>query len=126
VELAEKTLLKQSWSRTSRNISTDERVAKTVVALRSLAGSSGRRGCQVKGQVFAVSASVLAEMDKLERISEVGGYRRVEIEVCSEQTDKLIGVQVYGKLVEKLSDVLIQCELAGKHTLADAKLYRSS
>lgn len=83
-------------------------------------------GYQVKGQVFTVSESVLAEMDILERISEVDGYRKVEIEVCNEKTDKLIGVQIYGKLVGQLSDVLIQYELAGKYTLADAKLYRSS
>lgn len=82
-------------------------------------------GCRVKGQVFAVSESVLVEMDVLERVAEVDGYKRVEIDVCDEQTGEVIRVQAYGKLAEHLPGALIQRELLGEYTLADAKLYRS-
>jgi len=38
-------------------------------------------GVQVIGQLFEVTAADLAAMDRLERVGEPGGYRRVRIEV---------------------------------------------
>ena len=40
-------------------------------------------GFQVLGQLFDVTASDLAAMDRLERVGEPGGYRRVEIDVLA-------------------------------------------
>ena len=40
-------------------------------------------GFQVLGQRFDVTASDLAAMDRLERVGEPGGYRRVEIDVLA-------------------------------------------
>ncbi len=40
-------------------------------------------GHQVVGQLFVVSEADLAAMDRLERVDEPGGYRRIEIQVTA-------------------------------------------
>lgn len=82
-------------------------------------------GHQVKGQVFEVSDDVLAEMDALERITAIDGYRKVSIPViCLESGDE-INVLAYGKPPEMLQDVQVMQELAGDYCLEHAALYRS-
>ncbi|WP_369922034.1 gamma-glutamylcyclotransferase family protein [Marinomonas polaris] len=82
-------------------------------------------GHPVKGQVFEVSDNVLAEMDALERITAIDGYRKVSIPViCLESGDE-INVLAYGKPPEMLQDVQVMQELAGDYCLEHAALYRS-
>jgi gamma-glutamylaminecyclotransferase len=82
-------------------------------------------GYPVKGQVFEVSDDVLAEMDALERITAIDGYRKVSIPViCLESGDE-INVLAYGKPPEMLQDVQVMQELAGDYCLEHAALYRS-
>ena len=81
-------------------------------------------GYQIKGEVYYVSEAALAEMDELEQISETDGYRRVELDVYCEKTGKGFKGQVYGKTLDQLPDVKIQCELKNEYTLEHAKLYR--
>jgi gamma-glutamylaminecyclotransferase len=53
------------------------------------------QGLRVKGQVFEVSEAELSRMDRLERIDEPGGYRRVAIEVIGPDDDAPLQAQVY-------------------------------
>ena len=82
-------------------------------------------GHPVKGQVFEVSDDVLAQMDVLERIAAVDGYRKVSIPViCLESGDE-INVLAYGKPPEMLQGVEVMQTLAGEYGLEHAALYRS-
>ena len=82
-------------------------------------------GHNVRGQVFTVNDATLAEMDKLERITELDGYRRMELTVISEESGEELLVFVYGKPVEQFSDVAIQLELEGEYKLEHSALYLS-
>ncbi|MBF9000351.1 gamma-glutamylcyclotransferase family protein [Vibrio nitrifigilis] len=82
-------------------------------------------GYQVSGQVFMVDDAALAEMDSLERIHEVDGYRRIEINVIEQNTGEEVNVYAYGKPLDQLYGADIQCEVAGEYTLSHAHLYRS-
>ncbi|QUX96279.1 gamma-glutamylcyclotransferase [Marinomonas sp. CT5] len=83
------------------------------------------KGHPVKGQVFEVTDDVLAEMDTLERITAIDGYRKVSLPVvCLESGDE-ITVLAYGKPPEMLQDVQVMQELAGEYCLEHAALYRS-
>ena len=81
-------------------------------------------GYQIKGEVYSVSEAVLAELDELEQTSETDGYRRVELDVYCEITDKNFKGQVYGKNLDQMTAVKIQCVLKNEYTLEHAKLYR--
>ena len=81
-------------------------------------------GYQIKGEVYSVSEAELAEMDELEQTSETDGYRRVELDIYCEITGKDFKGQVYGKTLDQLPGVKIQCELKNEYTLEHAKLYR--
>jgi gamma-glutamylaminecyclotransferase len=82
-------------------------------------------GHNVRGQVFSLSVDALYEMDKLERISEPDGYRRVKLTVVSETTGEEQVVFAYGKPVEQLSDADVRKEINGDYTPEYASLYRS-
>ena len=82
-------------------------------------------GHNVRGQVFTVDDAILAEMDKLERITELNGYRRIEITVISEDSGEELLVFAYGKPVEQLSGVDIKLELDGEYKLEHSLLYLS-
>ena len=82
-------------------------------------------GHNVRGQVFTVNDATLAEMDKLERINELDGYRRIELTVISEESDEKLLVFAYGKPVEQLDSAEIQLELNGEYKLEHALLYIS-
>ena len=82
-------------------------------------------GHPVKGQVFEVSDDVLAEMDALERITAVDGYRKISIPVICLGSGEEIYVLAYGKPPEMLQGVEVMQELAGEYGLEHATLYRS-
>ena len=82
-------------------------------------------GHNVRGQVFTVNDETLADMDKLERITELDGYRRIELTVISEESDEELVVFAYGKSMEQLSSVDIQLELEGEYKLEHSVLYLS-
>ena len=82
-------------------------------------------GHQIQGQVFTVDTKSLTKMDKLERIQEPDGYRRIKLAVVNLQTAEQIEVFVYVKLVEQLATKNIRLELCGEYQLEHASLYRS-
>lgn len=82
-------------------------------------------GFNVKGQVFCASDEELLAMDKLERISEPDGYRRIELSVISEADAGEIRVYAYGKSLEQIAGAEIRMELPGEYRLEHARLYRS-
>ena len=82
-------------------------------------------GQQIQGQVFTVDTKSLTKMDKLERIQEPDGYRRIKLAVVNLQTAEQIEVFVYVKLVEQLATKNIRQELCGEYQLEHASLYRS-
>ncbi len=83
------------------------------------------QGHRVKGEVYSVTGEELAEMDKLERISEPDGYRRGNIQVPCCESHELIRVYVYGKPVEQLTDAKVRKELNGDYLLEHSALYSS-
>ena len=82
-------------------------------------------GHNVRGQVFMVSDTTLAEMDKLERTNESDGYRRIELTVISEESGEKLVAFAYGKSVEQLDNADIQLELNGEYKLEHSLLYIS-
>ena len=62
-------------------------------------------GHQVVGELYEAGPEALAQMDKLERLDEPRGYRRVSIEVESMAADAsaVLMVQVYVKPPEHVS-----------------------
>jgi gamma-glutamylaminecyclotransferase len=83
------------------------------------------KGFNVKGQVFSVTDEALLEMDKLERISEPDGYRRLELPVISAATGSEILVYAYAKPLQQVSGAELRMELAGEYKLEHASLYRA-
>lgn len=83
----------------------------------------------VKGQVFEVNQEALDEMDKLERIHDADGYRRVEIDVFCESSAEIFTVFVYGKPYEQCRELAfeesVRKVLEGEYLLEHAKLYSS-
>ena len=79
----------------------------------------------VRGQVFIVNDTTLAEMDKLERINNLDGYRRIKLIVISEESSEEIIVFAYGKPVEQLDTEHIQLELKGEYKLEHSLYYLS-
>ncbi|MGR5253015.1 gamma-glutamylcyclotransferase family protein [Vibrio astriarenae] len=84
-----------------------------------------KAGHNVQGEVYSVTSDVLAEMDKLERVSEPDGYHKVIIQVRCNETDELIDVYAYGKTDEQLKNANVRKEIAGKYLLEHSDLYRS-
>ena len=83
----------------------------------------------IKGKVFEVNQEALSEMDKLERIHEADGYRRVEIDVFCESSAELYTVFVYGKPNEQCSssafEKSVRQVLKGEYLLEHANQYSS-
>jgi gamma-glutamylaminecyclotransferase len=80
-------------------------------------------GCRIQGQVFSVTDAALTEMDRLERINEPDGYRRVEIKVICKESGEQFTVYVYGKPKEQLVESEVSYALAGEYSLKHADLY---
>jgi gamma-glutamylaminecyclotransferase len=82
-------------------------------------------GTSVRGQVFDVSPEALAEMDRLERITEPDGYRRIELDVlCADSSDEF-KVFAYSKPEEQLQGADVKIKLSNEYTMEHAELYRS-
>ena len=81
-------------------------------------------GFQVRGQVFMVDEAGLSDMDRLERIHEADGYRRVQIPVISESTNEEMLVFVYGKPPQQLEGMLIQLGPIAEYELKHSSLYQ--
>lgn len=82
-------------------------------------------GNNVKGQVFQIDQSALDEMDKLERIDKQDGYKRVEIQVISEDSGEEVSVFMYGKPIEQLENAFLRSDPLDDYKLEHSKLYRS-
>jgi gamma-glutamylaminecyclotransferase len=88
-----------------------------------LVASKGE-GFQVRGQVFMADESTLDEMDRLERINETDGYRRVQISVYSESTNEELQVFVYVKPPEQLQGIQVQLGPLTEYELKHSTLYQ--
>lgn len=83
------------------------------------------QGEQVAGQVFEVDDAVLAAMDALERIAEVDGYRRVQIEVLQDAAESAaLQVFAYLKPAPQLQLHEVRAGPLPEYTLDHAALYR--
>lgn len=83
-------------------------------------------GHRVIGQVFEVDPIALAAMDKLERITEPDGYRRVVLEVASDDASNtaLLNVYVYVKPSQYLGPSEVRLGPLVEYTCEHAALYR--
>ena len=81
-------------------------------------------GFQIRGQVFKVDKASLGDMDRLERIHEPDGYRRVQIPVISESTNEEMLVFVYGKPPQQLEGMMIQLGPIAEYELKHSSLYQ--
>lgn len=84
------------------------------------------QGQQVMGQVFEVDADTLAAMDRLERVTEPDGYRRVLIDVVDDTPGASAPSTAYAYLkpAEQLHADLPRRGPLDEYTLAHAALYR--
>lgn len=82
------------------------------------------QGLNVVGQVFQVSDAVLEAMDKLERVSQPDGYRRLPVEVQHDSSDRIVPVHAYMKPAEQLLPSEIRLGPLEDYTLELAALYR--
>ena len=80
-------------------------------------------GFQIRGQVFMVDEATLSDMDRLERIHEADGYRRVQMPVFSESTNEEIQIFVYVKPPEHLEGMLVQLGPIAEYELEHSLLY---
>ena len=83
-------------------------------------------GERIIGQLFAVDQTTLDAMDKLERVSEPDGYRRISIEVENTEASGPSGITAFAYL--KRSEQVIDTEVRQgpfcEYTLEHAALYR--
>lgn len=81
------------------------------------------KGGIIKGQVFEVTNTALAEMDRLERIDEQDGYKRLVISVKCKATCTHFKTFVYAKPKSLVIQDDIQYQIEGGYTLEHARLY---
>lgn len=81
-------------------------------------------GFQVRGQVFTVDEATLGDMDRLERIHQADGYRRVQVQVFAESTSEEIQVFAYVKPPRQLEGMLVQLGPIAEYELEHALLYQ--
>jgi gamma-glutamylaminecyclotransferase len=81
-------------------------------------------GFRIRGQVFRVDEKARIEMDTLERIDAVDGYRRVQIPVISESSNEEILVSVYGKPVDQLEGIWVRLGPIPEYKIEHSLLYR--
>ncbi len=115
-----------SGSRVSGEFLTKDRYPLYLVGERHspwLVLSRGE-GFQVRGQVFMVDDATLKVMDRLERIHQADGYRRVQMPVISESTSEEMQVFVYVKPAEQLEGMRVQLGPIAAYELEHSSLYR--
>lgn len=84
-------------------------------------------GHQVAGELYEVSAADLAQMDKLERIGEPGGYERIEIQVTSAEPVEPVERRAAFVYVKDPLDIADDVPRRGpllEYTQADAARFR--
>jgi gamma-glutamylaminecyclotransferase len=81
-------------------------------------------GQRIAGQLFEVDGPTLEAMDRLERITEPDGYRRVEIDVEAE-AQPAQRASIYLKPREQFDPTEARLGPLGEYTLEHAALYRS-
>ena len=83
-------------------------------------------GEQVTGQVFEVDQPTLDAMDKLERIIEPDGYRRVvlAVESADANSPQSLSANAYLKQAQHFVASEVRLGPLSKYTLAHAALYR--
>jgi gamma-glutamylaminecyclotransferase len=83
-------------------------------------------GERIVGQVFEVDRGTLDAMDRLERIGEPDGYRRivVEVEACDVAAPEAIAAFAYLKPARQLVAADIRHGPLREYTLEHAALYR--
>jgi len=81
------------------------------------------QGERVAGQVFAVDQDALDAMDRLERVTESDGYRRVSVEVEAENGSALTA-HAYLKQARHLNPRDVHLGPLSEYTLEHAALYR--
>ena len=81
-------------------------------------------GFQVRGQVFMVDDASLGDLDRLERIDEADGYRRVLMPVLSESTHEEAQAFVYVKPPQQLEGTLVQLGPIAEYELEHSSLYQ--
>jgi len=85
------------------------------------------QGERIVGQVFEVDQATLEAMDKLERISEPDGYRRVivEVEAVNATSQSSLCAFAYLKQAQHFVPEEVRFGPFPEYTLAHAELYRS-
>ncbi|RXJ74648.1 gamma-glutamylcyclotransferase [Veronia nyctiphanis] len=83
-----------------------------------------QRGKKILGQVFTVNDQVLHDMDRLERITQPDGYRRITTDVVCCESGEYFAAFLYTKLPEQLVDSSIRRKLCNEYTLEHSTLYR--
>ena len=85
------------------------------------------QGHRVAGQVFDVDAATLDDMDRLERVHEPDGYRRLPLEVVARgaAADDRRTVFAYLKQPEHFDPAHVRLGPLAEYTLEHAHLYRS-
>ena len=78
-------------------------------------------GLQVLGQLFEVNATDLAAMDRLERVDDPQGYRRVRIGVEQIDADHRYEAFVYVQQASKLDPAQAMIGPLAEYTLAQAR-----
>jgi gamma-glutamylaminecyclotransferase len=88
--------------------------------------NSPGQGQRVFGQVFEVNQFTLEAMDKLERITEPDGYRRVglEVELSSEAPTSPVKAFAYLKQPKHFTPSEVRLGPIDEYTLEHATLYR--
>jgi len=71
-----------------------------------------------------VDEATLSDMDRLERIHQADGYRRVQMPVFSESTNEEMQVFVYVKPPEQLEGMLVQLGPIAEYELEHSSLYQ--
>jgi gamma-glutamylaminecyclotransferase len=84
-------------------------------------------GEQIVGQVFEVDQAALEAMDKLERVSEPDGYRRIVLEVTAVDVASQDSLSVFAYLKQAQHLVLEEIRFGPfpEYTVEHAALYRS-
>src|SRR5262249_33073917 len=81
-------------------------------------------GVRVSGEIFRVDAAVLAAMDRLERVSEPDGYRRMELEVEGGDSPGRLLAYAYLKQPSQLEMSEVRAGPLEEYKLEHAALYR--
>ncbi len=83
------------------------------------------QGNRIHGQLFKVSSQILQEMDKLERIEAIDGYRRVIIEVENIVDAVISEAFVYIKPPEQITAEEIKIGPISRYEDSHARMYRA-